>query len=82
MSSTILVMDDDLLALESLEDYLKQANYTVVAASSAREAVDKAAPGSMGLISNLLDSDGDGQIMDDVMKLGGGLLGNLFGRKR
>jgi DNA-binding NtrC family response regulator len=42
MSSTILVMDDDLLTLESLEDYLKQANYTVVSASSAREALDTA----------------------------------------
>jgi DNA-binding NtrC family response regulator len=42
MSSKILVMDDDLLALESLENYLKQAGYTVIAASSAREAVDKA----------------------------------------
>jgi DNA-binding NtrC family response regulator len=42
MTSTILVMDDDLLALESLEDYLKQANYAVVTASSAREAVEKA----------------------------------------
>ncbi len=42
MSSKILVMDDDLLALESLEDYLKQANYTVATASSAREAVDLA----------------------------------------
>jgi len=42
MSSTILVMDDDLLVLESLEDYLKQAGYTVVTASSAREAVERA----------------------------------------
>jgi len=42
MTSKILVMDDDMLALESLEDYLKQANYAVVAASSAREAVDTA----------------------------------------
>jgi DNA-binding NtrC family response regulator len=42
MSSTILVMDDDLLALESLESYLKQAGYGVVTASSAREAVDRA----------------------------------------
>jgi len=42
MSSTILVMDDDLLVLESLEDYLKQAGYTTVAASSAREAVEQA----------------------------------------
>jgi DNA-binding NtrC family response regulator len=42
MASTILVMDDDLLALESLESYLKQADYSVVTAGSAREAVDKA----------------------------------------
>jgi DNA-binding NtrC family response regulator len=42
MSSTILVMDDDLLALESLESYLKQADYTVLTASSAREAVEQA----------------------------------------
>ena len=42
MSSTVLVMDDDLLALESLENYLKQAGYTVVTASSAREAVERA----------------------------------------
>jgi DNA-binding NtrC family response regulator len=42
VSSTILVMDDDLLALESLESYLKQASYTVVTASSAREAVEQA----------------------------------------
>jgi len=42
MSSTILVMDDDLLVLESLEDYLKRAGYTVMTASSAREAVERA----------------------------------------
>ena len=42
MSSTILVMDDDLLALESMESYLKQTGYTVVTASSARGAVEQA----------------------------------------
>jgi DNA-binding NtrC family response regulator len=35
-------MDDDLLALESLESYLKEAGYTVVTASTAREAVERA----------------------------------------
>jgi DNA-binding NtrC family response regulator len=35
-------MDDDLLALESMEDYLKQAGYAVVTASSAREALARA----------------------------------------
>jgi len=42
MSSTILVMDDDLLVLESLEDYLEQAGYAVVTASTAREALEQA----------------------------------------
>ena len=42
MKAKILVMDDDLLALESLESYLKQAGYQVAAAGSAREAVDLA----------------------------------------
>lgn len=42
MSAKVLVVDDDLLALESLEDYLRQAGYTVAAASSAREAVERA----------------------------------------
>ena len=42
MAAKILVMDDDLLALESLEDYLQQADYDVATASSAREAVEEA----------------------------------------
>jgi DNA-binding NtrC family response regulator len=42
MSATILVMDDDLLVLESLEDYLEQAGYAVVTASTAREALEQA----------------------------------------
>lgn|GEM_PF-749804 len=42
MPYTILVMDDDLLALESLENYLKQAGYAVVMANSAREALERA----------------------------------------
>jgi DNA-binding NtrC family response regulator len=41
MSATILVVDDDLLVLESLEDYLKQADYKVLTACSAREAIEK-----------------------------------------
>jgi DNA-binding NtrC family response regulator len=42
MSSTILVMDDDLLAVESLKEYLQQAGYTVTTVTSAREAVEQA----------------------------------------
>jgi DNA-binding NtrC family response regulator len=40
MSATILVMDDDVLVLESLEQYLTEAGYAVVTASSAREALE------------------------------------------
>jgi DNA-binding NtrC family response regulator len=42
MAAKILVMDDDQLALESLESYLSQAGYEIVTASSAREAVEQA----------------------------------------
>ena len=42
MAAKILVMDDDLLALESLESYLTQAGYEVATANSAREAVEQA----------------------------------------
>ena len=52
MSAPILVVDDDLLVLESLEDYLKQADYRVVTASSAREAIEKGreTPFDIGLL--------------------------------
>lgn len=30
---------------------------------------------------SMLDSDGDGIVTDDLAKLGGGLLGGLFGGK-
>ncbi|MGD1994830.1 MAG: response regulator [Anaerolineae bacterium] len=40
MAATILVMDDDLMVLESLEDYLEDAGYNVITSSSAREALE------------------------------------------
>lgn len=49
---------------------------------SEREQARRMAPKSTGLLGQLLDSDGDGDVMDDVAKIGGGLLGKLFGRKR
>jgi hypothetical protein len=45
------------------------------------DAVGRKAPEAMGLVGNLLDTDGDGQIADDVMEIGGKLLGGLFGKK-
>ena len=47
-----------------------------------RKAAEQKAPDAMGMLGKLIDSDGDGDIMDDVVgKLGGGLLGGLFGGK-
>lgn len=43
-----------------------------------RETLERQAP-EMGLLGSLLDQDGDGQILDDVLgKVGKGLLGSLF----
>jgi hypothetical protein len=36
----------------------------------------------MGLVGQLLDSDGDGQVADDLAKIGVGLLGKFLGGKR
>ena len=47
-----------------------------------REQARRMAPQSTGLLSQLLDADGDGDISDDVAKIGGGLLSKLFGRKK
>jgi hypothetical protein len=47
-----------------------------------REQARRVAPQSTGLLGQLLDADGDGDITDDVAKIGGGLLSRLFGRKR
>jgi hypothetical protein len=47
-----------------------------------REAATQASPGLGDLLGGLLDSNRDGSVADDVVKMGGGLLGSLFGRKR
>ena len=41
------------------------------------QRVEQSAPGILG---KLLDSDGDGDVMDDVMKLGAGVLGGFLKR--
>lgn len=47
-----------------------------------RQQLERQAPGLGGLAS-LLDADGDGQVADDILgKVGKGLLGSLFGRRR
>lgn len=46
------------------------------------QAVGQRAPEAMGLVGSLLDTDGDGQVADDVMEIGGKLLGGLFGNRK
>ncbi len=47
-----------------------------------RRQAERAAPASADLLTQLLDADGDGQITDDVGKIGMGLLSKLFRRRR
>jgi hypothetical protein len=47
-----------------------------------RQQAVRAAPTSADLLTQLLDADGDGQIADDVGKIGMGLLSKLFRRRR
>jgi len=40
----------------------------------------QASPSAVDLFTKMLDSDGDGDPMDDIVKMGSGLLGGLFGK--
>jgi hypothetical protein len=52
------------------------------ALGAERQQIEKQSP-ALGGLAGLLDADGDGQIVDDLVgKLGKGLLGSLFGRRR
>ena len=44
--------------------------------------VEQAVPGAGGLLSSLLDQDGDGQVADDVANIGMNLLGEFLGGKK
>jgi hypothetical protein len=45
------------------------------------ESAKKAAPETESLLGSLLDSDGDGQVVDDIAKIGGSLLSSFFGKR-
>lgn len=47
-----------------------------------RVRAEKAAPGGLGPFERMLDMDGDGDVTDDVARIGGQLLGGLFGGRR
>jgi hypothetical protein len=53
----------------------------LAAALGQQEQTARAAnPSAMDMFSRMLDSDGDGDPMDDIVKMGSGLLGELFKR--
>lgn len=47
-----------------------------------RQRVEQKAPEGMGMLAQILDSDGDGDVADDVARIGMSVLGNLFGKHR
>jgi len=47
---------------------------------SANTANNQAAPKQMGVLSRILDKDGDGDIKDEIAQVGMNFLGNLFKR--
>lgn len=60
------------LDARGLSDYL----------TGQRQQAEKRAPDAMGVLGNLLDTNDDGQIADDVVKIGSSLLGGLFGGRK
>ena len=64
----------------------RQRGFDAGALSSAlteeRKSVEKQQPDAMSAVARLLDTNDDGQIADDVVKLGASLLGGLFGSRR
>lgn len=44
-----------------------------------RRQVERAQPEGMDFLGKILDSDGDGEVSDDLAKIGMGMLGKMFG---
>lgn len=44
--------------------------------------MERTEPGLGGMLGSLLDADGDGSAMDDLARIGGSVLGGLFGGRR
>src|SRR5262249_20131902 len=48
----------------------------------AQSHMQQHSPGGMDLVSQMLDSNHDGSVADDVARMGVGLLGSLFSQRR
>lgn len=46
-----------------------------------RRKAEADAPGGLGGLASLLDRDGDGEVLDDAMRIGGGLLSDFLKRR-
>jgi len=58
------------------------ASGLAAALGQQEQVARKASPSAVDMFSKMLDSDGDGESMDDIVKMGTGLLGSLFGGER
>lgn len=58
------------------------ANGVSVLLGQERQKIEQTAPSALDGLSSLLDSDGDGDIKDDLLKHGASLLGRLFSGRR
>ena len=54
------------------------ASGLAAALGQQEQAARKVSPSAVDMFSKMLDSDGDGDPMDDIVKMGSGLLGSLF----
>jgi len=54
------------------------ASGLAAALGQQERAAREVSPSAVDLFSRMLDSDGDGDPMDDIVKMGSGLLGGLF----
>ena len=60
---------------------LDTGGLTDVLNRSNTQAQAQAPSGLDGILGSLLDQDKDGSVMDDIARMGGGMLGDLFGKK-
>lgn len=73
------------LIMGSLGKAKRQQGFNASGLAAALGQQEKVArqvsPSAVDMFTRMLDSDGDGDSMDDVVKMGSGLLGGLFGGK-